>query len=273
MIQDAIKKHKKNYNLIYLRADNLNELKEKFSKKDENSALLFIRFYKNRDGHLNKNQEIARFIKLSKLPVFITDSIFIKKGALGGKIVDLNEFGVKSSQMALSILSKDKHSIEIFKNFTNVFDEQKIKEFLIFPSSFVKNYTLVNRSQTFYDKHKGFISVVFTLSPFLLLLIIGLIHNIYMRKEVEKDLRQRIDFDEVLLNAIESPIFWQNEKNVIVDSNSKFCSLLKLSCKELYGKKLEDFSDNKNVRKIIKVLQKYKENEKRIMSLNILTKI
>lgn len=27
-------------------------------------------------------------------------------------------------------------------------------------------------------------------------------------------------------------------------------------------KKLEDFSDNKNVRKIIKVLQKYKENEK-----------
>ncbi len=147
-------------------------------------------------------------------------------------------------------------------NFKYIFDAKKLKEFELSLNELDEKYTLVNNRLTFYDRNKGLINFVFTISPFLVFLILGLIHNIYMRKRVEKDLRQRIEFDTVLLNAIDSPIFWENEEGLIVDSNSKFCSLVQLEFKKLYGKRLEEFIENRNVRKIIKVLNKYKDNKK-----------
>ncbi len=260
LIQELIDDFNGTYELIYLKEDSLEDLEKRFFRIEEDSAALFIRFYKNRDGELNKNQEIARVIKNAKIPIFITDSIFIKKGAIGGKIVDLNKFGHSSGKMTLEILNKKISKVVISDDFYYVFDAQKLEEFSLPINALHEEYKLVNQKLTFYDRNRGLIDFVFTISPLLVFLILGLIHNIYMRKRVEKDLRQRIEFDVVLLNAIESPIFWQDEKGVIVDSNSKFCSLLKLDCENIYGKKIEDFIDNRNVRKIIRILNKYKEN-------------
>ncbi len=260
LIQELIDDFHGNYELIYLKKNSLKDLENKFSKFEENSAALFIRFYNNSDGELNKNQEISTFIKNSKIPIFVTDSIFIEKGAVGGKIVDLKKFGDSSGKMALEILDKKISKIVVSDDLYYVFDAQKLEEFSMPTNALEEEYKLVNKRLTFYDKNRGLIDFVFTLSPLLIFLILGLIHNIYMRKIVEKDLRQRVEFDAVLLNTIESPIFWQDENGTIVDSNSKFCYLLKLDCKDVYGKKLEDFIDNKNVRRIIKILKKYKEN-------------
>ena len=261
LINELVKEFSEDYELVYLKEDNLEDLRKRFSKKEEDSAALFIRFYKNKDGKLNKNEEIADFIKNSKIPIFITDSIFIKKGAVGGKIVDLNNFGKTSGQIALDILDKKPHKILVFEDLFFVFDAQKLEEFILPPDALHKEYQLVNKRLTFYDENRGLIEFVFTISPFLIFLILGLIHNIYMRKQVEKRLRQRIDFDEVLLNAIESPIFWQDDKGLIVDSNNTFCKLLKIPSEKLYGRKLEDFTHKQEVRKIIKVLKKYEDNK------------
>ncbi len=268
LIQELFKDFDGGYELIYLKEDDLESLKEKFQVEDENSAALFIRFYKNKDGKLNNNREIENFIDNSKIPIFITDSIFIKKGAVGGRIVDLYRFGKTSGEMALDILYGKEHKVVIFKDLNYVFDSKKLEQFILPVSVLDVEYEIVNKRETFYDKNRGFIEVVFKLIPLLLFLILGLIHNIYKRKQTEKELRQRIDFDAVLLNAIDSPIFWQDEKGFIVDSNSQFCSLLKLKCDqiygcdEIYGKKLEDFSSNPNVLLIIDVLEKYKQNKK-----------
>jgi PAS domain S-box-containing protein len=261
LIQEALKLHNKDYKLEYYRANNLEELEKKFSKIKKDEAVLFVRFYKNKDGYLNKNQKISKFINSLKLPVFVTDSIFMGKGSFGGRIVDLNKFGVKSSKIAFDILEGEKYQISIFKDLTYVFDEQKIKQFFIFPISLVKDFEIINKSLTFYEKNKGFITFVFIISPLLLFLVLGLGYNIYLRKKTEIDLRQRIEFDSILLNAIESPIFWQDANGVIVDSNSEFCGLLQLKCSEIYGKTFNDFPDNKSVRKVIKVLKKYNENQ------------
>lgn len=268
LIQELFEDFDGDYELIYLKEDDLESLKEKFQVEDENSAALFIRFYKNKDGKLNNNREIENFIDNSKIPIFITDSIFIKKGAVGGRIVDLYRFGKASGEMALDILYGKEHKVVIFKDLNYVFDSKKLEQFILPVSVLDVDYEIVNKRETFYDKNRGFIEVVFKLIPLLLFLILGLIHNIYKRKQTEKELRQRIDFDAVLLNAIDSPIFWQDEKGFIVDSNSQFCSLLKLKCDqiygcdEIYGKKLEDFSSNPNVLLIIDVLEKYKQNKK-----------
>lgn len=261
LIKKLIKDFNNKYELVYLQEDNLDNLQKRFSKPEKNSAALFIRFYKNKNGELNKNQLIAKFIKNSKIPIFITDSIFINKGAVGGKLVDLNRFGETAGQMALNSLDKKEFRVVVSEDLHYIFDAQKLSEFALLFNTILQPFELVNKRLTFYDKYRRFIEFVFTLSPLLVFLILGLIHNIYMRKQVEKELRQRIDFDEVLLNAIESPIFWQNDKGIIVDSNRTFCKLLKLECKNLYGKKLNDLNENKNVTKIIEVLDLYKENQ------------
>ncbi|MGB5919566.1 ABC transporter substrate binding protein [Arcobacter sp.] len=263
LIKEVIKDYGNNYKIIYLTENNLEDLKKRFSKYEKDSAALFIRFYKNANGELNKNKSIGMFIKKAKIPVFITDSLFIKKGAIGGKIIDLNRFGETSGEMALDILYKPnyKHKIDISKDLYYIFDSQKLNEFSLSINSLLYECELVNKRLSFYDKNRGFIEFVFTISPLLVFLILGLLHNIYMRKQVEKELRQRIDFDKVLLNAIESPIFWQNSKGIIVDLNNTFCKLIKMNYDELYGKKLKDFEDNKNVSKVINVLEKYKENK------------
>ncbi|WP_072679804.1 ABC transporter substrate binding protein [Arcobacter sp. LA11] len=261
LINKLINEFHNEYELIYIKEDNLEDLEKRFSKYEEDSAALFIRFYKNQNGELNKNQNIAKFIKNAKVPIFITDSIFINKGATGGKIVDLHRFGETSGQMALDILEKKKYEITISEDLFYIFDSQKLSEFILPVAALSFPYELVNKRLTFYDKNRGFIDFIFTISPLLIFLILGLIHNIYKRRQVEKDLRQRIDFDEVLLNAIDSPIFWQNDKGIIVDSNDNFCKLVKLKCKDIYGKRLEDFKDIRDVRKVIKVIQRYKENK------------
>ncbi|RXJ78360.1 ATP-binding protein [Arcobacter sp. F2176] len=260
LIEKLIKDFNNKFDIEYIIEDNLEILKKKFSKKEENSAALFIRFYKNKDGKLYKNQEIADFIKNAQIPIFVTDSIFIKKGATGGKVIDLNDFGRLSGEMALDILNKKSHKIITYKDLTYIFDSQKLSEFYLPVDGLSIPYKLINKRPTFYERHRGFINFVFTISPFLLFLILGLVHNIYMRKQVEKDLRRRIDFDEALLNAIESPIFWQDFKGVVVDSNKTFCNLLGVNCNDLYGKKLEDFNEIKNVQKIIKAIDNYNLN-------------
>ncbi len=260
LINELMDNFNGSFDLKYLKEDNLENLKKRFSKKEESSAALFIRFYKNTNGELNKNQEIADFIKDAKIPIFVTDSLFIKKGATGGKVVDLNRFGVTSGKMALAILAGKPHKVLVSDDLYYIFDSTKLGEFTLPVEALKVPYELVNKRLTYYDKHRGFINFVFTISPFLVFLILGLVHNIYMRKQVEKDLIRRIEFDETLLNAIESPIFWQDSKGIIVDSNNTFCRLLEVECKDLYGKKLDDFKDNPKVLKVIEVLEKYKQN-------------
>jgi signal transduction histidine kinase/ABC-type uncharacterized transport system substrate-binding protein len=262
LIQNLFDDFDGKYELIYLREDNLNDLKERFLKFQEDSALLFVRFYKNSNGVLNKNQEIASFIYNAKVPVFITDSIFNKKGAIGGKIIDLEKFGNTSGKMALDILENKNQIIKVSDDFTYVFDALKLDQFTISINQVNQNYEIVNKRVTFFDKNRGFINFVFTISPLLILLIIGLGHNIYLRKQIQSKLKQRIEFDTVLLNAIESPIFWQDEKGIIVDSNAKFCNFIDVSAHKIYGNKLKNFK-NTNALFIIDILEKFQLNKEK----------
>ncbi|APW64654.1 hypothetical protein LPB137_01755 [Poseidonibacter parvus] len=260
LIKNLFDGFKGRYELIYLRENSLKDLEKRFSKFQENTALLFVRFYKNSNGVLNKNQEIAKFIKDAKVPIFITDSIFNKKGAIGGKIVELEKFGKTSGQMALDILEDKKQIIKVSKDFSYVFDALKLDSFTLSINQVKEDYEIVNKRVTFFDKNRGFINFVFTISPFLILLIIGLFHNIYLRIHSQKKLKQRIEFDTVLLNAIESPIFWEDDKGIIVDSNLKFCNFINMNAKEIYGRKLSDLR-NTNSSLLVNILKRFNINK------------
>lgn len=190
-IREAMQAHNDQFEIEYIRSSTLEELGELFSKPNKDEAVFFIRFYNDKYGNLYKNSQIASMIQKSALPVFITDTLFIGKGGIGGKLIPIQEVGVSTGKMVIDVLDKKipPLHVETFIEYHYQFDVQKIKQFEIYPNASVKEFELVNAPLTFFDKHRKFIDAVFLISPFLLFLIIGLIHNIYMRILNEKELK------------------------------------------------------------------------------------
>lgn len=262
-LENFIQNYKSRYKLHYKKPKDLKELKSFFDYIPYNSVILFLKFFEDENGHFIENIDIENLILESKTPVFVTDSLFLKRGAVGGKVINLSDYASESAKLALEIIDEDKRVTRQSNDYKYIFDEQKIKQFYLSISRVNEKYELVNESFTFFDKYRAFIDFVFVIVPIFILLIIGLIDNIYMRKKFEKALLQRLEFDSVLLNAVETPIFWQDDKGHIVDANVEFCTLLNLKYEELYGKKLTDFVLNKNVKKVLKILRKYNVDNKK----------
>jgi signal transduction histidine kinase/ABC-type uncharacterized transport system substrate-binding protein len=242
-IQNAINYSKHNIKIEYIRSSTLDNLSKKISKYRANEAVLFIRFYNDKDGNLYKNSEIANMINSSKIPVFTTDTLFIKKGSTGGKLVPVSHLGIKSGEDLLGILDKSLKTpfVNVDNEYKYIFDYKKIKQFNLNPDVLGVDYEYVNSPLGFLDEHRQFVDFVFLMSPFLLFLILGLIHNLYLRITSTKLLKQRMQFDKVLLDSIKAPIVWQDEKGKVVDSNAKFCDFMDLPCPDVKGKTLKDY--------------------------------
>ncbi len=242
-IQKAIEKLNNRVEIEYIRKSTLDKLENKFSIFVPNEAILFIRFYNNEDGDLYKNSQIAQMIDKSKLPVFVTDTLFIGKGALGGKLVLIDKLGISSGRDILGILDDSSYMpfIKTAKEFKYQFDFEKMRTFELNPNPLKVDFTYVNTPLRFFEKYREFVDFVFIVSPFLVLLILGLIHNLYLRIKNTKLLKQRMQFDKVLLDSVKSPIVWQDEKGSIVDSNAKFHDFLNLFCPKIKKRTLKDY--------------------------------
>ena len=190
-IQEAMREYGSHVTIEYIRQSTIEALKERFSKPNKEEAIFFIRFYNDKEGHLYKNSQIASFIAHSAVPVFITDTLFMGKGAYGGKLVPIQKLGIQTGEMALEILEKklEPLHVEAFNEYWYQFDMQKIDQFSLYPNPSVKEYELINVPVTFFDKHRSLIDAVFLISPFLVFLILGLFYNIYKRIRSEKELR------------------------------------------------------------------------------------
>ncbi|WP_458701306.1 ABC transporter substrate binding protein [Sulfurospirillum sp. 1307] len=258
-IQKAINKYSKNVKIKYIRKSTLLELKEKFSKKKNNEAVFFIRFYNDKYGKFYKNSEIASMIDSSKLPVFVTDTLFIGKGAIGGKLVLIKKLGEKTGQRVFSILKNEIKTpiVEVANDYDYIFDFKKIQEFSLHVNILDKKIRIINKPKTFFDKHRNFINFVFVISPFLLILIVGLIYNLYLRIKNEKLLKERMEFDKVLLNSIQSPIVWQDKNGQIVDSNLKFSNLMGMYHPNKKGQKLKNYISLDKGNPILKILNDF----------------
>jgi len=261
-IEEVMHANAQKFHIEYIRSSSLKELSEKFRTYNRNEAVFFIRFYNDRDGHLYKNNEIATMINNSKLPVFVTDTLFLGKGAVGGKLVPIKELGFKTGKRVLQLLNGNLQTpfIGTAQQFEYLFDYNKVKEFHLNLNHLKIPFDYINIPLSFFDRYRQFINFVFVLSPLFLILILGLMHNIYLRIKSAKALRQRMEFDQVLLDAIESPIVWQDENGKIVDSNAKFCDLMGLPCPETRGKTLGDHIKENNAKSLMNALKDFIKN-------------
>lgn len=190
-IEEAMAKNNEQFEIEYIRESTIEELENLFSTPNHDEAVFFIRFYNDKYGNFYKNSQIASMINKSALPVFITDTLFIKKGAIGGKLVPIKELGNDTGNLALDIVDKKVKPLHIVtaENFKYQFDIQKVRQFEIYPYLAIPKLEFVNAPLTFFDKYRQFIDFVFMISPLLVFLILGLIHNMYRRFKSERELK------------------------------------------------------------------------------------
>lgn len=190
-IEEAMEKNNEQFEIEYIRESTLEELENRFSTPNNEEAVFFIRFYNDKDGNFYKNSQIATMINKSALPVFITDTLFIKKGAVGGKLVSIKELGNDTGNLAIDIVDKKVKPLHIVtaENFKYQFDIHKVRQFAIYPYLAIPKLEFVNAPLTFFDKYRQFIDFVFLISPLLVFLILGLIHNMYRRFKSERELK------------------------------------------------------------------------------------
>lgn len=253
-IQEVIQKNDNKVEIEYIRESTIEELSEKFSTYKKDEAIFFIRFYNDKYGNLYKNSQIANFIDQCNLPVFTTDTLFIGKGSTGGKLVNIESLGINAGNDILSILNKSVKMpfIKTHDSYKLIFDYEKIHKFKLNIKSIKEEFIYVNSPKSFFDRYRKFIDTVFVISPFLVLLIFGLIHNLVLRIQRSKLLQKSIEMDKILLNAIENPIVWQDSKNKIIASNTKFNEFMNFKTTDgITVKEIIEESNNKSIQEIL----------------------
>lgn len=271
-ITKAIQKIKLQVQVEYLRDDTLKDLKEYFSTYKENEAILFVRFSNDAKGDYYRTNEVAFAINEFKLPVFVTDSLFLNKGALGGKLVSIENLGRKTGLKAVGLLQNKITSpdINVHREYEYIFDAKKLDKYKLTLPKDLKEFKLINAPVGFFDKYRTLINTVFLASPVLLVVIFGLIQALYEKQKYSRKLKHRIEFDKVLLNSIDSPIFWQNKEGRVLDANAKFCELIDLPYKKLYGNILKDFYQNHyQARKIIHYIEDFQKGKLEDSQINM----
>ncbi|ACZ12202.1 sensor histidine kinase [Sulfurospirillum deleyianum] len=230
-IEEAMMRFKDEIEFKYIRSSSLSELKSLFHAFREDEALFFVRFYNDKEGNLVDNLQLTLFLNECKIPVFVTDNEFIDF-VFGGYILHVEKMAHQASIEINNILkSYTFHpQINTYTLFEKVINYKKLESFQKqFTISLSNTTKLINSPENFFDKYKLFINIVFILSPFLLILIIGLIYNIYVRIKKTHLLEQRMEFDKILLESLDHPIVWYNENGFIVESNKNFERFLELS--------------------------------------------
>ena len=259
----AINHIKSKIDVEYIRDDTLDDLKKLFSNKKKNEAILFVRYSNNPNGIFYKTNEVIEAINKFELPVFVTDDLFLKKGVLGGKVISIENLASLTAKKAINILYNNKNNINIQINneFEYIFDQNLLYKYKLNIPHNLKNYKIVNAPISFFDKHRKLTNAVFMLSPILVLIITILIFVLYSKHTTAKKLKQRIEFDKVLLNSINSPIFWHDFNGDILDANQKFCELIDIPYTYIHNKNLSDFKNtNYFVNKILFILDNYEKN-------------
>ena len=262
-IISAIKKMKNKIDIEYLRDETLDEFIEYFSEYKNNEAILFVRYFNSPNGEFYKTNEIIQALNKFKLPIFVTDNLFLNKGVIGGNIISVEDLGILTAKKALRILNNNisDDNIIINQNYKYIFDNNILKKYNIKINDNLNNIEIINQPKKFFDKYRKLINSVFLVSPLLILTITILIITLYSNQITHRKLKRRIQFDKILLNSIDNPIFWRDEHNKVLDANKKFCDLINIPYRQIHQETLEKYASyNKNISRVITKLKEFNQD-------------
>jgi len=215
---------------------------EKIDKLPKHSVILFTSFYRDMYGNYIPYHRLQSFFQRSKYPVFALNRIHVGEGVIGGYMVDPYEQGYLAAKRAFEIISGKKiSSLPVSTPSNNYFfDNLVLKKFGLSTSDIPSPSVVINGVESFYEKHQKFVENAFTLMPLLLLLTTILVLNIIKRISLEKEQLRQSKLDYVLLNNIQSAIFWKANDGTVLGCNELLCEIVGRDKWDIVGRNIQE---------------------------------
>ena len=241
-ILEDIKEFEKDTKIIFDNQIDMDTLSQKVNSLPQNSAVLFTSLYKDKNEKYITYSQIRDFFNSSKYPVFALNKIHLGEGIIGGIMVNPLEQGLIAAKKSVELIEgKKPNEIDIsIPNSKYYFDNNILKKYKIDSSKIPILSTIINEPISFFEKNRRFIDSAFVLMPLLILLILGLVVNIFKRVSLEIKLVEQSKLDNVLLNNIRGAIFWKSKENRLLGCNEAFCKLVDLQKEQILGKDINE---------------------------------
>ncbi|HEY8272578.1 MAG TPA: PAS domain-containing protein [Pseudobdellovibrionaceae bacterium] len=170
------------------------ELYQRAQSLSKNTVILFYPFIQDRLGERRVPRDVVQQLsKLSPAPIFVPHDSLLGSGAVGGYVVSARKFGDLVGQAVLGLpLPRSRTEINAFM-MGNYFDDVQLKRWHIPDSVLPANSIIINRKISDWYKYRWEIVSAFLALSFELALIIGLLYNLRLRKEVTRALAQEKD--------------------------------------------------------------------------------
>lgn len=237
---------KDKFRVVFDNQIDFDKIDEKIDKLPKHSAILLTSFYKDMHNNYVPYYKLQAFFQRCKFPVFAINQIHIGEGVIGGIMVNPYEQGSIAAKKAFLIINGKKPSslrIDIPES-GYFFDNKVLKKFGISLNEIPNQSEVINGPNNFYEEHQKFVENAFALMPLLLILFAILILNIIKRISLEKELLLQNRLDHVLLNNIQSAIFWKSNDGVILGCNDLLCKIVEKDKYDIIGKNVKEIMPN-----------------------------
>ncbi|ARU48888.1 Sporulation kinase A [Sulfurospirillum diekertiae] len=230
------------FRVVFDNKIDFNKIDEKIDKLPKHSVILFTSFYRDMYGVYIPYHRLRSFFQRSKFPVFALNHIHLGEGIIGGYMINPYDQGALAAKKAFELINGKKiASVPIeTPSSSYFFDNNILRKYGIPLSDVPSPAEVINGVESFYEKHRRFVENAFALMPLLLLLTTILVLNIIKRISLEKELLRQGKLDYVLLNNIQSAIFWKANDGKILGCNDLLCEILERDKIDIIGKNVQE---------------------------------
>ncbi|MGB5791982.1 ABC transporter substrate binding protein [Poseidonibacter sp.] len=244
-LEPIIDKYENKFDIEYIDNLDIDEIKDKVSKLEKGSVVLFVLLFKDTTGkYFTYKESFKQIRESSNAPIYGLWDFYINYGIVGGLLTSAIGQGEAVSDMAIKVLNGTKISdIPILEKSPNnyIFDYNELNRFDIDISKYLDDYIVINEPSSIYRDYTKYFVISICIIMILSIIVLVLRANIISRKKVELALSNRLEFDKVLLDTIPNPIYYKNTDGKFLGCNLSFASLVNKSRNEIIGKTVFDF--------------------------------
>ncbi|MFH0735427.1 MAG: ABC transporter substrate binding protein [bacterium] len=223
----------------------INELITELAKLKKGQVVFQGELGKDKNGTVYNHFAVTKLITgVCKVPVFGAVNDMLRKGIIGGKLINAFDNGRAAGNLVIKILNgKSPKDLPIVKNLFGkyFFDFEQLTKFGVDKNLLHPKATIINKPITMWEKNRALMLRIGVIFFFLVALILYLIFNIIGRRKAEKlSTESKSKLDKVLSSIAECiwSIDIDSSKNVL---SSYFSPVFE----KIYGYPQEYFSSNK----------------------------
>jgi hypothetical protein len=163
---------------------------EELKVLDENTVLLFLNMYMDKNGDYYSGDEMVEVLEGStSIPVFKTSEGGIGEGIFGGACVSFKESGRIIAEMVLDYFEgapvQELESVEVSPS-EYIFDYLQVQEYEVEESFLPQEALLINKEESFFEKNKVYILETALIIFVLCVIIIFVSYDNIKRRRMKK---------------------------------------------------------------------------------------